>query len=66
MSLFPFLLAVLGLFLLADVALGASVIYHLRKYTLPRSTAARIAIPLYLALSSLFLLFAIQSLLAIL
>jgi len=63
MNLFPFLLSVLGIFLIADVALGASVIYHLRKYTLPGSAAARIAIPLYIALSSVFLLFAIRSLL---
>ncbi|MEK7108642.1 MAG: hypothetical protein AAB844_00820 [Patescibacteria group bacterium] len=43
----------------ADALLSAAVIYHLRQYTLPGWTAAKLVIPLYLILASLLLIVAL-------
>lgn len=54
--------AVFLLFLIADAALSAAVIYHLRQYTMPDWNAARIAVPAYIALAALFAILAMYEL----
>lgn len=58
-------IALLGLFfavVAANAIVGAAVIYHLRKYTLPGWTAAKIVVPAYVLLSLIFALLALHAL----
>ena len=55
------LLTFFAIFVAADAFFAASVMYHLRKYSLPGWGAAKIIPPLYLALSLLFLGLAIAA-----
>ncbi|MBI4132516.1 MAG: hypothetical protein HY473_00245 [Candidatus Sungbacteria bacterium] len=57
----PALLVFFVVFVAADAFFAASVMYHLRKYSLPGWGAAKIVPPLYLALSLLFLGLAIAA-----
>lgn len=53
------LFAVLVVMTAIDIFLSASVIHHLRQYSLPGWTLAKIVMPLYLALSGAALVSAI-------
>lgn len=63
--LFATLLAVFILVIALDVFFSAAIIYHLRHFTLPGWTAARIAVPVYLALAAIFFGLALYSFLTI-
>ncbi len=53
------LLVISILAVIADAFLSASVIYHLRRYSLPGWTLTKVVIPVYLVSASLFMLLAL-------
>lgn len=57
--MFAFLVATFIAFVVADAFLSASVIHHLRRYSLPGWTLTRIVIPIYLGLQALLLALAV-------
>lgn len=63
--MFWILLTLLIVFVATDAFFSGAVIYHLSKFTLPGWDAAKIVIPIYLALALLFLGLALYSLLQI-
>ena len=63
--MFTALLAIFILFVFADAFLSGSVIHHLRAYSLPGWTLAKIIVPVHLGLSLLFLSLALYFLLQI-
>ncbi|RJQ37217.1 hypothetical protein C4552_01825 [Candidatus Parcubacteria bacterium] len=55
-------LAAFLIYLAIDAALSAAALYHLRQYTMPDWQAARLIVPIYLALATLFALLALYEL----
>ncbi|MFY9461931.1 MAG: hypothetical protein WAP51_01880 [Candidatus Sungiibacteriota bacterium] len=49
---------IFAVFVLVYAFLVASVLYHLRQYTLPGWTATRIVVPIFFIISTIFLAFA--------
>lgn len=63
--MFTVLLALFIAFTAADAFVSAAAIYHLRSYTLPGWSAPKIVIPIYVAISLIFIGFALNAFLRI-
>lgn len=63
--MFTVLLALFIAFTAADAFVSAAAIYHLWSYTLPGWSAPKIVIPIYVAISLIFIGFALNAFLRI-